>query len=79
MERFGSNYPPSFREQGIIFINIDHPLYLKQAENPELLMMFISTLLTKEIALEKYSHDVQEAYTLQYQLLTDAFKDVRQL
>lgn len=79
MDRFGSNYPPSFREQGIIFINIDHPLYSKQAENPGLLMMFISTLLTKEIALEKYPYDVQEAYALQYQLLTDAFKDVRQL
>jgi hypothetical protein len=77
MERFGNGYPLSFREQGIIFVNIDHPLYRKQAENPALMIFFVSSLITKEIALEKHPHDAHEAYALQYKLLTDAFKDAR--
>lgn len=79
MERYGNGYPLSFREQGIIFVNIDHPLYRKQAENPALTIFFVSSLLAKEIALEKHPHDAVEAYALQYKLLTDAFKDARTL
>ncbi len=79
MERFGQNYPPSFLEQGIILLNIDHPLYLKQKDNPVLLRMFVSTLIAKELALKKYPHDADAAFTFQHQLLTDAFRDVRQL
>ncbi|TSC78534.1 MAG: Histidine kinase-, DNA gyrase B-, and HSP90-like protein ATPase [Parcubacteria group bacterium Gr01-1014_33] len=79
MERYGPKYPPSFLEEGIIFINIDHPLYRKQMENTPLLTMFISTLLTKELALKKHPNDSAAAYTLQHHLLTDAFKDVRKM
>lgn len=79
MERYGPKHPPSFLEQDIIFINIDHPLYRKQMENTPLLTMFISMLLTKELALKKYPNDSAAAYTLQHQLLTDAFKDVRKI
>lgn len=79
MERFGPNYPPSFLEQGIILLNIDHPLYLKQADSPVLLRMFVSTLIAKELALKKHPYDADAAFTFQHQLLTDAFRDVRQL
>ncbi len=79
MERYGPGFPPSFREQGIIFINIDHPLYNKQMNNSTLLTMFISGLIAKEVALEKHPHDATEAYALHYKLLTDAFKDIKQL
>jgi len=79
MDRFGNAYPLSFREQGIIYVNIDHVLYQKQAENSALITFFVSSLIAKEIALEKHPHDAAEAYTLQYKLLTDAFKDARQL
>lgn len=79
MERFGQKYPPSFLEQGVIFLNIDHPLYLKQMNNPVLLRMFVSTLIAKELALKKHPHDADAAFTFQHQLLTDAFRDVRQL
>ena len=79
MERFGFAYPPSFVEQGIIYINIDHPLYRKQIDNSSSLTMFIATLITKELAVQKYPHDTSLAYNLQTQLLTDAFKDVRKL
>ena len=79
MDRFGASHPPSFREQGTIMINIDHPLYRKQSETPQLLMVFMSALIAKEVALEKHPHDAAEAYTVQYRLLTDAFKDVRKL
>lgn len=79
MERYGPTYPPSFREEGIIVINIDHPLYHKQAEDNSLLTMFISNLIAKEVALEKHPHDASEAYALHYKLLTDAFKDARKV
>ncbi len=79
MERFGPKYPPSFLEQGVIFPNIDHPLYLKQMNSPVLLRMFVSTLIAKELALKKHPHDADAAFTFQHQLLTDAFRDVRRL
>jgi len=79
MERFGIKYPPSFKEQGIIYINIDHPLYKKQETNDPLLSMFIATLISKELALQKFSADAAAAFDLQTQLLTDAFKDVRRI
>ncbi len=79
MDRFGNGYPLSFREQGIIYVNIDHPLYRKQAENTSLVTFFVSSLIAKEIALEKHPHNTDEAYVLQYKLLTDAFKDARQI
>jgi hypothetical protein len=79
MERYGTKYPPSFREQGIIYINIDHPLYKKQENNDSLLSMFIATLISKELALQKFSKDATSAFDFQTQLLTDAFKDVRKI
>ena len=79
MERYGPAYPPSFLEQGVIFLNIDHPLYRKQMDNTALLTMFISTLIAKEFALKKHPHDAESAFAFQHQLLTDAFRDVRQL
>lgn len=79
MERFGPHYPPSFFEQGVIYFNIDHPLYQKQMDHPPLLTMFISTLIAKELVLQKHPRDASAAFSLQHQLLTDAFKDVRKL
>jgi hypothetical protein len=79
MERYGAHYPPSFFEQGIIYLNIDHPLYRKQMEHDALLTMFIATLIGKELAVQKHPHDASAAYAFQHQLLTDAFKDVRAL
>lgn len=79
MERFGSTYPPSFLEEGIIYLNIDHPLYQKQMDHDSLLTMFIATLISKELALQKHPRDASAAYNLQWQLLTDAFKDVREI
>lgn len=79
MERFGPKYPPSFLEEGIIYINIDHPLYQKQENHDSLLTMFMATLLSKELALKKHPGDASAAYNLQLQLLTDAFKDAREI
>ena len=79
MERFGPECPPSFCEEGVFLINIDHPRYVKQKENTALLTMFIATLITKELTLQKHPQDASAAYALQHQLLTDGFKDVRKL
>ncbi|MEK7083002.1 MAG: hypothetical protein AAB972_02425, partial [Patescibacteria group bacterium] len=79
MERFGADYPPSFLEQGIIYINIDHPLYRRQMDNESLLTMFMCSLISKELALKKNPHDAQAAFQFQHQLLTDAFKDARKI
>lgn len=79
MERFGSAYPPSFLEQGIIYINIDHPLYRKQESDDPLLTMFIANLISKELALQKFPVNAQNAFNLQTQILTDAFRDVRRV
>ena len=79
MERFGADYPPSFLEEGVILINIDHPLYRRQMDNGPLLTMFICSLISKELALKKNPHDAQAAFQFQHQLLTDAFRDVRKI
>lgn len=65
--------------KGIIYLNIDHPLYQKQMDHDSLLTMFIATLISKELALQKHPRDANAAYNLQWQLLTDAFKDVREI
>lgn len=79
MERFGEDCPPSFFEQGIIYVNIDHPLYRKQMDNESLLHVFLTSLISKELSLQKYAHDAHEAFRLQHELLTDAFRHVKKL
>lgn len=79
MERFGEGYPPSFLETGIIYINTDHPLYRKQQDNDTLLTVFLASLISKELALKKHVHDAGEAFRLQFEILTEAFRHIKKL
>ncbi|TSC61439.1 MAG: ATP-binding domain-containing [Parcubacteria group bacterium Gr01-1014_48] len=79
MERFGADSPPSVFETGIIYINIDHPLYRKQQESDQLLQFFLTTLIAKELSLKKHSHDAAEAFRLQHEILTEAFRHLKKI
>ncbi len=59
---------------GVIYVNLDHPLYSTYQNNDELLTLHISRILTKELALKAGIHNAGEAFALQSELLTDAFK-----
>ncbi len=79
MERLGKKEIDCFTEQGIVYINMDHPLFAKQEDNESLLTMHVSRLITQELALIKYPFDAHKSFKLQSQLLTDAFGNVRKI
>ena len=75
LDCFGNDGPECFTEGTIIYINRDHPLYLRQAKKLETHTMHIARLLTQEISLMKDPENPREAYERQSRLLKDAFAD----
>ena len=59
---------------GVIYVNLDHPLYRTYRNNDELLTIHISRVITKELALQAGVADARDAFALQGDLLTDAFR-----
>jgi hypothetical protein len=59
---------------GVIYLNLDHPLYKTYRNNDELLTLHISRVLTKELALQTGIADPARAFAIQSELLTDALK-----
>ncbi len=60
---------------GIIYVNLDHPLYRTYKNNDELLTLHVTRVITKELTLQAGIKDAQEAFALQSGLLTDALKE----
>lgn len=60
---------------GVIYINLDHPLYRTYQKNDEQLTQHIARILTKELTLQTGVKDAEQAFALQAGLLTDALKD----
>ena len=75
LDHFGADEPECFTEGTIIYINRDHPLYLRQTKKLETHTMHIARLLTQEISLMKDPENPREAYERQSKLLRDAFVD----
>lgn len=73
MEHLG-NDEESIASGGVIYVNIDHPLYKTYQTNDELLALHISRVITKELALQTGISDATRAFAVQSELLTDALK-----
>lgn len=72
IDSFGPDGPESFTENGIIYMNQDHPLYREQEKKPVTFMMHVTRLLAQEIALMMPAQSPREACDKQSQLLKAA-------
>ncbi len=57
----------------MIYINRDHPLYVREARDLHRHMMHIARLVTQELALMKDPASPRDAFDRQSLLLRDAF------
>ncbi|PIR02908.1 MAG: hypothetical protein COV60_03130 [Candidatus Magasanikbacteria bacterium CG11_big_fil_rev_8_21_14_0_20_43_7] len=77
MEHLGADEDESLRSGGIIFLNLDHPLYTLYRDNDELLSLHLTRVLTKEITLSIGDVSAPQAFAIQSELLTDALRRKR--
>lgn len=73
MEHFGEDRAEAWAEHGIICINRDHPLYIREAKNRERQIMHVTRLLAQEITLMSNPKNPRQAFERQSKLLKDAF------
>ncbi|KKR34894.1 MAG: hypothetical protein UT67_C0005G0006 [Candidatus Magasanikbacteria bacterium GW2011_GWA2_40_10] len=62
---------------GIIFINLDHPLYRANQRDDSLLAAHLARVITKELALQTGITDPRQIFSLQTELLTSALANER--
>ncbi len=75
VDSFGEDGPEVFSEGTVIYINRDHPLYIRESKKYDTHILNISRLLTQEIALMKDPRSPRKAFDRQSKLLRDAFAD----
>lgn len=75
LDHFGEDAPESYTEGSIIYINLDHPLYVRESKNRERQLVHIARLLTQEISLLKNPKSARQAFDAQSKLLTDALTE----
>jgi hypothetical protein len=75
LDHLGEDGPECMTEGTIIYINRDHPLYVRESKKREAHILNISRLITQEISLMKNIENPREAYNRQSRLLRDAFRD----
>lgn len=74
MENCGKMQPAVFTEAGVVYINLDHPLYKKQAtRGQEMLGFYLSYLVSQQVALLLAEGDCRKAFDAQNRLLTDSW------
>jgi len=72
LDHFGIDSPESYTEGNLIYLNTDHPLYVREAKNRERQLVNIARLLTQEIALLKNPRSARQAFDIQSRLLKDS-------
>jgi hypothetical protein len=75
IDRFGADGPESFTEGMVIYINRDHPLYIRESKKATSHTMHISRLLSQEIALMNSPENPRQAFEQQSKILKAAFRD----
>ena len=75
LDHFGPDGQEAFHEGPIIYINKDHPLYVRQSRKKETHTLHLARLLTQEISLMKEPRSPRQAFERQSKLLRDAFID----
>ncbi|MFH1253192.1 MAG: ATP-binding protein [Candidatus Uhrbacteria bacterium] len=64
----------SFLSGGVIYLNVDHPLYKSCRGDDGQLTQHIARVITKELALQSGISDPRQAFALQADLLADALQ-----
>lgn len=75
LDHFGAEGPEAFSEENVVYINRDHPLYLRESRKSETHLLNVARLLTQEISLMKDPKNPRRAFDNQSALLRDAFAD----
>ena len=75
LDFFGESGPECFTEGNVVYVNRDHPLFIRESRKPATYTMYIGRLLTQEIALMKETTSPRLAFSRQSKLLKDAFTD----
>jgi len=74
LEHCGHESPAAFTEGGIVYINMDHPLYRRQYEKgKDMLGFYLTYLLSQQVALLLVEGDTHRAFEMQDRLLTDSW------
>ena len=73
VDDFGENGAECFTEGTVIYINRQHPLYLREAKRPDTHLLNMTRLITQEISLMKDTRNPRQAFSRQSKLLRDAF------
>jgi len=75
LDFFGESGPECFSESNVVYINRDHPLFIRESQKTVTYTMYIARLLTQEISLMKQTRNPRLAFNRQSKLLKDAFID----
>lgn len=73
LDHFGSDGPEAFHEGAVIYINRDHPLFIRQSRRRDTYTLHLTRLLTQEISLMKDPRSPRQAFDRQSKLMRDAF------
>lgn len=76
MEHLGDQ-DESLISGGVIYVNLDHPLYQACGEDGKLLQTHLTRIITKELALKTGISEPRRVLSIQTELLTDALKSAR--
>jgi hypothetical protein len=75
LDFFGPEGPECFSEGNVVYINRDHPLFLRESRKIAAETMYIARLVTQEISLMKETRSPRVAFNRQSQLLKAAFAE----
>jgi hypothetical protein len=75
LDHFGPDGQEAFSEGSTIYINRDHPLYVRNSRRRETHTLHVARLLTQEISMMKDPRSPRQAFERQSKLLRDAFAD----
>ena len=74
MEHLGDQ-DESIISGGVIYINLDHPLYQTYRGKDDILAIHLARVITKELTLHAGIVNAADAFALQSELLTDALRE----
>ena len=75
LDHFGADNREAFSEGATIYINRDHPLYVRNSRKRATHTLHVARLLTQEISMMKDPRSPRQAFERQSKLLRDAFSD----
>lgn len=73
LDHFGPDGPEAFTEEGVIYINQDHPVYVSASHKTDTHVMHLTRLLAQELALLAESANPRQAFSNQSQILRHAY------